>query len=557
MFAYLKLLIRNRIAMWNPVRNMRDSSSKAKVLFTYLGFGVGVLSLYGMLVALEYFLYGAFAQLGEPITMLALTGILCTTLVVITSFFYVLSELFFSKDVLLVSAMPISSQGLLAAKLIRIWLGEAGIALLVCLPVVILYGVGQSMGVWYYLAALLLVPLLPVAPLALVTLISFGLIRISALWKRRDVVTIFFSMGFLILFIYLEMRFYLSAEDGHFDAFILQLVLRQKQLLDMVAGMYPPIRLLTQALTGTGLNALGNGLAFAAINVGAMSLLWLLLGRTYQPLAIRQQETLAKMNNGTRRKARKQGVRTPFMALYRRELREIFTVPVYAMNSLVQAVIFPVIAVAMLLSGGEITQDLAMLPALVGLVPKSVLIAIFAALFAFMTSMNMAAATAVSREGKRHEFFQQLPIAPQTLIRAKLMMGITINVVSVVPLAAMLMVMMPSLRFTLGTGLLLSFLFSTLLTCFALLMDTRYPRFGWKNETEAIKQNGIAALSMFAGMAFILLFGAGFFGLTLLKLQPLYALLIVCGSALALDAWLLHRLMGKAAERYISMEIRA
>ena len=142
--------------------------------------------------------------------MLALTGILCTLLTVITSFFYILSELFFSKDVTFVSALPISSHGLLTAKLIRIWLGEAGIALAVCLPTVVLYGIGQSQGVLYYVKALLLVPTMPMVPIAVVTLLSFLLIRVSALWKRREALTVVMSMLFLVAFMWVEMQFSMS-----------------------------------------------------------------------------------------------------------------------------------------------------------------------------------------------------------------------------------------------------------------------------------------------------------------------------------------------------------
>ena len=184
--------------------------------------------------------------------MLALTGVLCTLMTVITSFFYIISELFFSKDVTLVSSLPISSRSLLTAKLIRIWLGEAGIALLICLPVVVLYGINQAMNVWYYLKALLLVPFMPMVPIAVVTLLSFALIRVSALWKRREALTVVMSMLFLVAFMWADMKFSMSsASNDDMGAAVLQLVTRQRQVLDLFAGLYPPIRWFVDALTRT------------------------------------------------------------------------------------------------------------------------------------------------------------------------------------------------------------------------------------------------------------------------------------------------------------------
>jgi len=555
MFAYLKLLVKQRLALWNPARNLRNAKSKWKVVLTYIGFTLGMLALYGMLVGMEYLLYGAFVQLGEPQTLLALTGIVCTLLVIVTSFFFVLSELFFSKDIPFVSALPITSRGLLGAKLIRIWIGEAGIALLVCLPVVILYGIGHAMGAFYYFSAIILIPLLSVAPLAVVTLLSFALIRVSALWKRRELLTILASMAFLIAFLYAEMRLSLSAEGSDLGALVLQLVLRQKQMLDLVVGIYPPIQLFTSALTDGGGSALLHGIMFAGLNISIMAAVWVLLGNGYQRLAVRQQESLARLN-ASKRRVGKQRERSPLTALYVREMREILTVPVYAMNSLASAVIFPVLFAVMVFSGGQTSAELAMLPALAAMVPKPVMIAIIAALLTFLTSMNMAVATSVSREGKRHEFFQTLPVKPRYHLLAKLFMGLTVNMLCVLPITVILLVAIPSLALTILLGFVVSCAFSTAMASFALMVDARHPRFGWKNETEAIKQNGIAALTMFGSMGFIVLCGAAFYGLLILNVAALNALLIVMGIVLGLDVFLINRLMKTTANTYIHQEIR-
>ena len=103
MFPYLKILIKQRIAAFNPALRVSTHKSKAKAIAGMVGIGLSMLMLYAMLVMMEYFMFGAFVQLGEPETMLALTGILCTLLTLVTGFFYVLGELFFSKDVTFIS----------------------------------------------------------------------------------------------------------------------------------------------------------------------------------------------------------------------------------------------------------------------------------------------------------------------------------------------------------------------------------------------------------------------------------------------------------------------
>lgn len=556
MFPYLKLLIRQRIAAWNPVNSLRVQKSKLKVILQYFAFFIAIVTLYGMLVAMEYFLYGAFEQIGDPITMLALTGILCTLLTVVTSFFYIFNELFFSKDIAFVSALPISSRGLLTAKLIRIWLGEAGIALAICLPVVILYGVGQSQSVWFFVKALLLIPFIPMVPIAVVTLLSFLLIRVSALWKRREALTVVMSMVFLMVFMWADMQFsMMGSGENSMNAMVLQLVLQQRSLWLTLSGLYPPIQLFVNGITLDHLQAGLQWIGFAALNLGVIALIVAALGGSYQRLAVRQNETLTRMNARANKRADRHGQRTPLMAMYRREVREIFMVPIYATNCLASAVMFPIIALAMVLGAGSNAPELAALPKLLGLLPKPLITAIITGIFALTASVNMACSTAVSREGKRHEFYRTLPVAPASQLLAKLLMGLTIAVVCILPMAILAAIALPDFLWQIVIGFLCAMALMTVTTTLSLMIDANHPKFGWKSETEAIKQNGIAAISMFGAMAAVMVSGGALYGLTVLGLSVTAALAIIVGMALVADGLLIRRLLHRTAETYISKEV--
>jgi ABC-2 type transport system permease protein len=553
---YLKVLIRQSLAGWNPVNFHSSKKSKVGSIVGFVGIMLSLTMLYAMLVGLEYLVFGAFQQLGEPQTMLALTGVLCTMMTVVVSFFYVLSELFFSKDVGYVSALPLSSREILAAKLVRIWLGEAVIALLICLPVAVLYGISQTAGVLYYVKALALIAILPMVPIAVISLLSFVLIRVSALWKRREVMTVVISMLFLVGFMWAEMQFSMSLQEDDLSVAILQLVMKQNSVLDLIAGLYPPIRWFSDALTQGGLAALANGLAFAALGVAALAAIVLSVGGAYQRLAIRQNETLIRLNATARRNVDRHGMRTPFMALYRREIREIFLVPVYAMNCLSTAVMFPLVAVIMMMSAGQSGSELSALPALLKLIPGALVVAVAAGLFALTSGMSMALSTAVSREGVRHEFFRMLPVKPQTQLLAKLAMGLTLNLLTSLPMLLVMVYLLPTFGTELALGYLCALPLSAAASIASLMIDVAHPKFIWKNETEAIKQNGMAAMAMFGSMAFLGVCGFGYYGLTTLGFSYAQALLSVCGVGLLMDAVLLRRLVGKSSQSYILREVQ-
>jgi len=351
------------------------------------------------------------------------------------------------------------------------------------------------------------------------------------------------------------MQFSMSSSQDDMGAAVLQLVLKQRSVLDLFAGLYPPIHLFTGALTGSGFAAALQWIGFAAMNVAAIVLVTVALGGAYQSLAIRQNETFTRMNASVKKRVGKLYVRTPLAALYRREVKEIVTVPIYAMNSLTAAVMFPVIAVAMLFGAGNNAGEIAMLPMMLNLLPKPLMAAIAAAVFAFTTCMNMAVSTAVSREGRRHEFFRTLPVQPQTQLLAKLLMGLTVNLICSLPMAILLFFLLPAVQVQIVIGYVAALLFSTATAITSLMVDVNHPKFGWKSETEAIKQNGFAALSMFGDMAFIVVCGGAFYGLTLLGVSMEAALLILCGIALVADVLLMARLLGKTSRHYILQEV--
>lgn len=146
-------------------------------------------SLFAMAVLFEMVMYDQAKAMGEPQAVIALAFLACTLMTLIYSFFYVISLLFFGRDCAFVGALPIPSHGVLLAKLATVLAGEIGLTALVCLPLLIRYGVETGAAADYYVRSLLGTLFIPGIPVAITTLLSFALIRISALWKRREGVT--------------------------------------------------------------------------------------------------------------------------------------------------------------------------------------------------------------------------------------------------------------------------------------------------------------------------------------------------------------------------------
>ena len=232
-------------------------------------------------------------------------------------------------------------------------------------------------------------------------------------------------------------------------------------------------------------------------------------------------------------------------------MRQLLRVSPYAMNSLPTALMPAVMVVVFAMAfnravnaeGGAQRMDLV----LSELTP-AVAVALLAALMCFMAGINPAVATAVSREGKGHDMLTALPVSARTLVQAKLMVGLRLALVGLLPAAALLIVFAPGFALEIVLALALSGLYCFICAAISLARDVRSPKLNWVTETEAIKQNTGSMVSIFAAWGILLALGA--LSVLLLKIGAGLALYcLALGALLGAGAWLSWRYLMRCADR--------
>lgn len=503
MLAYWKLLMRDRLMALRPGSRRREGQAAWKALLGWAGMALLFVILYGMAIIFEMLMYDQARAMGEPQAVIALAFLACTLMTLIYSFFYVISLLFFGRDCAFVGALPIPSHGVLMAKLATVLAGEAGLTVLVCLPLLVRYGVEMGMGADFYVRSLLGVLLVPGIPVAITTLLAFGLIRISALWKRREGVTTVMTFVLVAAIVGAEMSINMNMDEGELAQVASGLLLGSGSLTELVLGAFPPLQWLTAAATGSGLQAWGQAALYAGVSIAALALVVALCGGGYMRLALRQAEIIQRVNRGARRRASGWRAHSPFWALYRQEVREVLTVPTYATNCLTGAVMFPVLLVVAAIGIGRETDGIALSEVVAQLVPGSIYLACAAGFLALTCTMGLAVSTAVSREGARHDMRRIYPVSGKVQLGAKLLMGMTFNLASALVSAVALWALLPGMWLETLGALAVSQMFSLLWCLMSLLLDVYHPKLKWKTETEAVKQSMNAMVSMFGGMIII------------------------------------------------------
>ena len=119
--------------------------------------------------------------------------------------------------------------------------------------------------------------------------------------------------------------------------------------------------------------------------------------------------------------------------------------------------------------------------------------------------MSMSSPTAISRDGKNAYFNKIIPVAPMTIINAKVLIGIILGCIPclLVTIVLIALGLINVLDFILINVPL--FFFIILTNYIGIYIDLKRPQLEWDNETVAVKQNTNTLIYMLIDMAITML----------------------------------------------------
>lgn len=544
-FPLLRLQLLSRFSGLKP-RNLAASLKEKKgrtiaymilypVLFLYLG---------AMLIIVENKILDVIVQLGMPDLLLSMAVMMSMVGTLILSFFFIMSSLYFGRDAAFIAALPVKPRTVLSAKLAQVWISETGINALIILPACIMYGLRVGAEAAFYVRMLLVWIVIAMLPIAIVSFLSTLLIRLSSLWKHRDMIATVGGIIFLIAYFYLAgMMGGLSGNASAGGDMIMQFMAQNSTRIDALTRMFPPASWAAKGLLGDWRMLL----LFMGVSIAAMALVIWLLGYGYRKLSLLQTETpTVTRKKGSVKASFASG--SAFRACCQREIRQILRVPSYAMNILPISFmpLIMVVMITMITSRGLSGEGTSLMDELAG-VSGTIILAALTALMAYMGGMNTALSTAVTREGKGHDYMTALPVSSKTIVMAKFAVGYALSILGVLLASAALMVLFPAFKVHAALAFVLCALFDFTTSCLALGRDVAHPRLDWVTEQEAVKQSFGVLIAMLIGWA--ILVGLALLSYFLIRwgieMLPYFGIM---AALLLLGAFIAFRYLKKTAE---------
>jgi ABC-2 type transport system permease protein len=512
-------------------------------------------TLYGYLRLIKE-LYGLLQPLGQEQVILTFSLLAGQFLILLFGLYYVVSAFYFSKDLEMLIPLPLKPFEVMLSKFTVILVNEYLSVLAIVAPVLVYFGILAESGLTYWTNAVVVFFFLPVIPLAVVSLLVVGMMRVVNLGRKKDALIIVGSL--ILIAAALSLQFFINRSPGSEPdpEAVARFFASPDSLIKRVGAGFPPSVWATKALVG-GFSSPGllNLLIFVGTSLAMFCGILVMAEKLFYRglIGIGEISGRRKVLSPTQMSRMVSSGRRPVQAIFRREWRIMNRTPVFLLNGVLTAVLFPVIFIVMAKAGGG-DDTFILMRGFASAKPLSVILA--AATFLIICGcLSGTSSSAFSREGGQFWMSKVIPVTPREQVVAKFLHSYVIALLGIGAGSVALLAVFRLKASTLLAALALALIGAVGLTAIGMIIDLARPLLKWTNPQKAIKQNLNVLLAVFADLG--ILAGLGFFVFFLAKsgVSGSIILFIVSTAVVLLSLFSCLFLLRMADKRYQEIEV--
>ncbi|NLP34047.1 MAG: hypothetical protein GX359_02510 [Clostridiales bacterium] len=512
------------------IGNSRNKKSKATgygglALFIVLMSGVSL--MYCSMIASGLKMFNSLELL--PVLVMAATSLVS----LVTTIFKVKGTIFGFRDYDMVMSLPVSTAGMVASRVILLYAVNMVFTAIIMIPAMLVYGAVAKPGVIYVLISIITLFFIPLVPIVLASVLGTIVAYAASRFRYTNLFHILFSIVMFLGYLFLSMN---MGDAGQEFADM------SRALTEQVNSTYPLAPLYSKAVIHYDIVAM---LMFIGISLLAFLLYTLVIGKCFKWLN-------SKMLTGSTRTKFKMGelkARSPFFAVYWKEMKRFFSTPIYVLNTGFGVILLTLGALALLFVTSPLAdllnlhfkiEEILSMPQFSGMLGSFG--PLFVSFFIMMSSTTMAS---ISLEGKNLWILKSLPVSTKTIFHAK----IAVNLAILSPILLDIVIIGFVLNYDLIQGLIIiltTIVCSIFVSVYGLLVNLKFPNFDWTTETTVVKQSAAALVCVLTGMGIV---GLQYLLIYLIPNTSL-AYFIYIGLMAIVDCILYHKLMVYGTSRF-------
>lgn len=485
-----------------------DAKKRRTTIILYAILLLAFVPTAGLVYLLFQGAFTAFKQIDQAGSILALALSVTSLVTFVFSIFIIPSIFYFSKDGEILLSLPLRAETIFASKFTVCLLFEYAFTLFIGVPAFVAYMTTTSIPLTSFIFAIIILLLLPMYPLVLSSIIVMLIMRFVPFFKNRDRFNMIAGFASVVIAISFNLVFTRLSDATNANSIISSLTSGHNSLINILSYSIPGVPFAARAFISGDVFQL---LVFILITVIALCICLFLGKLLYFKGLIGFSETSAHRKKISERDMDKLSHQKNRILTYAaKELKTIIRTPIFLMNSISSAVIFPVIIIVLPMFEGNsfsssgIPDSISTL--LQGFWPYMIIAGVVLGIF--FGNLNMISSTCVSREGSNVMFMKYIPMPLKDQLHAKTLAGISVSILSLLLMMIAIHFLVPFVPLPM---LLLVFVVSLLSTIMAnyigLYIDMLHPKLVWANESAAMKQNMSSAIAMLGGIALGIVIG--------------------------------------------------
>lgn len=420
--------------------------------------------------------------------------------VVLATIFRSNSIFFYNKDFEMLSSFPVKKSEIIASKFFLLYLIDLIICESVLLPDVILLLLKQYISIELFLIFLVASIIIPIIPMCVASGLAILIEMLGSLCKRKNIVNI--TLSFLLFMGYFIVI--LINREAKYSAL-------EKIIENKLIKIFPFAKLF---YIGESLQI--RLVIFLFISVAIFSLYFTFSMKNYDKIHL----FLNRSFQGKRDANLTIKIKTPFRALFEKELRRYLGSSSYVINTSLGIMILCFVSCVCIIFGISNIENL------LGISSLEPILTQYGSLFiASFLIMSCTTSSSISLEGNNLWILQSSPVSTRKIINSKIAVNVLIHFVGYV-LAVMMILLKTKLNLLqMSFVLIVPICYSLFISVVGLYLNMRYMKLKWNDEISVVKHSTAAILT---NLIAILMIAVPVIMMIFLHLSYQVTMLIIC-----------------------------
>ncbi len=517
-----------------------DLSNKKGLKTKLTLYGILILYLLAVVGLVSYGLIDNLKSINQETTFIGLVLVLVTGVTLIQTIFSSINLLYFTKDTEAILPLPLKPYQIILARTNVIILVGYFVNIIIGLIPLVIYGIMLNCGVWYYVSVILALLILPILPIILVSLLVMIIMSFSKITKNRNRFQLFATI--LVIALVIAFSVFITKIEGETitDEQMIQMLSQANSMVDLIKGYFPTLQYAIDAILSSSI--VGGLIEFLKL-IGFTAIAYVLYVLLAQKLYFKG--LIGNLYSGSKKSNKKVNLNSKNTTIARsyiaKEFKILFRNPVFLVQCILPAVLFPVLIVGIVLVGfsGEELQNIRNV-AVITEGDKSMFFFIILAAIQFFSMIIYVSATAISRDGPNAVFMKYIPVSLFKQYVYKTMPNIIMNIIMIVLTLGIARYIIDISVMDMLIVLIISAIIAVFQSFLLILIDLKRPKLQWSSEYAVVKQNMNLIFPMifaFVNIGLILAI------ISLMENLPVYLSVATIGVLYLIATWILLKYM--------------